>query len=99
MGRFISYKNTLAIMWIIISIIIIGLGIFGLVKTIKWRKSDKYDDDYVSDDGIIFLLSLIAFISLILIFLIVLLCNIAGLFQNIFVPEITIINYLKGMNI
>lgn len=94
--RFINFRNVQAIIWIIISLIAIGLGIFGLVKLIKWRKSDKYDKSYLSDDSLIFGLSLTGFISLILIFFIVMFCKVEEIFQNIFLPELTVINYIQG---
>ena len=98
-GRYISFKNAQAIIWIIISIIIIGLGIFIIVKTIKWRESDEYDDNTFSVDGLYFTFLLVGSIMLILTFFIVLFCNIGGLFQNIFMPEITILEYLKTINL
>lgn len=99
MGRYISFKNAQAIIWIIISIIIIGLGIFIIVKTIKWRESDEYDGNTFSVDGLYFTFLLVGSIMLILTFFIVLFCNIGGLFQNIFMPEITILEYLKTINL
>lgn len=96
MVRFISFRNAQVIIWILISLISIGLGIFGLVKLIKWRKSDKYDTSYLSDDGLIFGLSIIGAIVFILIFFVVLVCNLGGLFQNIYLPELTVIEYVKG---
>ena len=98
-GRYISFKNAQAIIWIIISIIIIGLGIFIIVKTIKWRESDEYDDNTFSVDGVYFTYLLVGSIMLILTFFIVLFCIIGGLFQNIFMPEITILEYLKIINL
>ena len=98
-GRYISFKNAQAIIWIIISIIIIGLGIFIIVKTIKWRESDEYDDNTFSVDGVYFTYLLVGSIMLILTFFIVLFCIIGGLFQNIFMPEITILEYLKTINL
>lgn len=96
MGRFISFRNAQAIIWIFISLIAIGLGVFGLVKLIKWRKSDKYDTSCISDDGLIFVLSITGVIVVTLIFIIVMFCNLEGLFQNIFLPELTVIEYIKG---
>ena len=99
MSRYISFKNAQAIIWIIISIIIIGLGIFIIVRTIKWRESDEYDDNTFSVDGVYFTYLLVGSIMLILTFFIVLFCIIGGLFQNIFMPEITILEYLKTINL
>ena len=94
--RFISFRNIQAVIWIIISLIIIGLGIFSLIKLIKWRKSDKYDTSYTSDDGSIFGLCLTGLIVLLLICSVIIICNIERMLQNIFLPELTVINYIKG---
>ncbi len=94
MNRFIGYKNVVAIVWIIISITMLGLSVFGLIKLIKWRKSDKYDDSYLSNDGIFFGCILTTIIILIISFFIVLACNTQGLIQNIFIPELSILDYI-----
>lgn len=94
MNRFIGYKNVVAIVWIIISITMLGLSVFGLIKLIKWRKSDKYDDSYLSNDGIFFRCILTTIIILIISFFIVLACNTQGLIQNIFIPELSILDYI-----
>lgn len=96
MTRFISYKNSIAIMWIIISLIILGTGVFSLIKLNKWRKSDEYDE---YDDDIIYAFLTVGIAILLFIFLIVLICNIEGLFQNIFIPELTVVDYIKNINI
>lgn len=95
MTRFISFKNAQAIIWVIISLIVIGLSIFGIIKLTKWNKSDefnKYDEDMV------FVYSFLYAICMILIFafLITATFNINGLFQNIFIPELSIIDYIQG---
>lgn len=96
MTRFISFKNMQAIIWIIISLVIIGLSMFVLFKLIKWKKSDKFAENIFNDDGVVFLISIIVVIFLMLIFLIILFCNINGLFQNILIPEITMIDYINN---
>ena len=96
MTRFISYKNSIAIMWIIISLIILGIGVFSLIKLNKWRKSDEYDE---YDDDIIYAFLMVGISILVFIFFIVLICNIEGLFQNIFIPELTVVDYIKNINI
>lgn len=94
--RFIAYKNVVAIVWIIISIIMLGLSVFGLVKLIKWRKSDKYDTSFNSNDGLIFGLIFAAIIILIIVFIIILACNTQGLMQNLFIPELSILDYISN---
>lgn len=94
--RFIAYKNVVAIVWIIISIIMLGLSVFGLVKLIKWRKSDKYDTSFNSNDGLIFGLIFAAIIILIIVFIIILACNTQVLMQNLFIPELSILDYISN---
>lgn len=95
MGRFIAFKNVQAIIWMSIFLIITGLSIFGIIKLIKWRKSDKYDKSYCSDDPITFWLSIVGLALLLLISSIVIFCNLAGIFQNILLPELTVIEYVQ----
>ena len=94
-GRFISFKNVQAIIWIVISLIAIGLSIFGLVKLIKWKKSENYDSDTFSDDPLIFLFSVVGVSTVIFAFTITIICNMQGIFQNILLPELTVLEYLQ----
>lgn len=91
MNRFIGYKNVVAIVWIIISIIMLGLSVFGLIKLFKWKKSDKYN---FYDDSFCFGAILVAIIVLMIILIITLACNTQGLIQNIFIPELSILDYI-----
>lgn len=91
MNRFIGYKNVVAIVWIIISIIMLGLSVFGLIKLFKWKKSDKYN---CYDDIFCFGAILVAIIVLMIILIITLACNTQGLIQNIFIPELSILDYI-----
>lgn len=91
MNRFIGYKNVVAIVWIIISITMLGLSVFGLIKLFKWKKSDKYD---CYDDSFCFGAILVAIIVLMIILIITLACNTQGLIQNIFIPELSILDYI-----
>ena len=96
MGRFIAFKNVQAIIWICIFLIITGLSIFGIIKLIKWRKSDKYYKDFCSDDPFVFWMSIVGIGLLLLVFSIVIICNLQGIFQNILLPEITVIDYIQA---
>lgn len=94
MGRYISLQNSYAIIWIVISIIMIIGSIILISKCIKaTKKPNDIDDEFLIAVGI--MLSLIS----ILIFVVALFVNIFGLLQNIFTPEITILNYLKTINL
>lgn len=95
LGRFINLKNAEAITWIIISLLILIVSIIAIIATKKWvqkNKFDSYDDEMLIAVWLYFLMG-----SLILAFIIVLLCNIFGLIQNIFVPEISILKYIQNL--
>ena len=93
MGRYISLQNSYAIIWIVISIIMIIGSIILISKCIKATKK-RYNTD---EDDIAW--GILLSIIIITIFVIVLFCNIFGLLQNIITPEITILNYLKTINL
>lgn len=96
MQRFIGLKNTQALIWIIISLVIILVIALIIVKTIKYiKKQEKSDYEY--EDKVFYIVMadlIIGFIALA--FAITMFCNIFGLLQNIYTPEITIINYITS---
>ena len=103
MTRFIKLQNASAIIWIIFSAIILIISMIFLYKfiktVIKHSKENKYYDYGIFDDDFglsmgIFLFGFIAIMSLIL-----LMSNIFGIFQNIYTPELTVIEYIKNINI
>lgn len=103
MTRFIKLQNASAIIWIIFSAIILIISMIFLYKfiktVIKHSKENKYYDYGIFDDDFglsmgIFLFGFIAIMSLIL-----LMSNIFGIFQNIYTPELTVIEYIKNFNI
>ncbi len=95
LGRFITLKNAEAITWIIISLIVMTLSIVSIILAKKWVKKNKYDS--CDDEYMIAVIVYIVTISLSAIFLIILLCNLLGLLQNIFVPELSIIDYIRNI--
>lgn len=101
MSRYISLQNAYAIIWIVISAIILIISFIIMFKSInKIKKDSKQIKFYdVLDDSPSAFWGIICSSFFILIFLIVILCNIFGLFQNIFTPEITILNYLRTINL
>lgn len=101
MSRYISLQNAYAIIWIVISAIILIISFIIMFKSInKIKKDSKQIKFYdVLDDSPSAFWGIICSSFFILIFLIVILCNIFGLFQNIFTPEITILEYLKTINL
>lgn len=101
MGRYISLQNAYAIIWIIISAIILIISFIIMFKSINKIKKDSKQIEYydVLEDSPIAFFGILLSSFFILIFLITILCNIFGLFQNIFTPEITILDYLKTINL
>lgn len=94
MTRFIEMKNVQAIMWIIISFIVIIVCITIIVLLTKWKKKNKID---VYDD--VYLLAILVYVLTgiaILSFAIVLFCNIAGLIQNIYIHELSVVQYINN---
>lgn len=91
--RFISLKNAQAIVWIIISIITLVVSSIVIILAKRWVKKngyDSYDDEYI--------LAVTTYLiagALIGIFTIVFTSNVFGLIQNIFIPELSIYEYIK----
>lgn len=101
MSRYISLQNAYAVTWIVISAIILIISFIIMFKSInKIKKDSKQIKFYdVLDDSPSAFFGIICSSLFILIFSVVILCNIFGLFQNIFTPEITILNYLRSINL
>lgn len=94
MNRYISYNNVQSITWIIVSIIIILLCCFFIKKLLRWSKQENFGHGF-NDDEFIFSICMIGCLSLILIFSIISFIKIQQLAQNIFIPELTVLEYLK----
>ena len=101
MSRYISLQNAYAVTWIVISAIILIISFIIMFKSInKIKKDSKQIKFYdVLDDSPSAFFFFFCSSFFILIFSVVILCNIFGLLQNIFTPEITILNYLKTINL
>lgn len=96
MSRFIGLKNVQAIIWLVISAVVILLTILVIIGTIKYiKKQDKTSYEY---EDKIFICGLIDFVIGIvaIIFLTILLCNTFGLIQNIYTPELTLLEYITN---
>lgn len=92
-NRFIGLRNTQAIIWIILSLVIIVASVLIIIKTIKYIK--KLDNDCDYDDKYFLIIIVDLFLGLItLTFFIVMIANIFGLVQNIYMPELTVIDYI-----
>ena len=93
--RFITYKTATGILAIVICTAITILLSIAIIKMIKWIKSD--DCNPHSDEAFGCAI-LIIFIGIAIIGLVIgIICNITGIMQNLIMPELTIIEYLKGM--
>lgn len=91
MSRFIQYKNSISIIWIVIATILIIISIICIVKLIKWTKKDEYYDDELASMGI-------ALTTIVMIIAIcILIGNIIGLMKNIYIPEMIILNEIKSL--
>lgn len=89
-SRYITYNNLIAIVQIAISTILIIAGIACIIKLIKWTKKDEYYDNELFCFGILGSLFLIALgIGLTI-------GNTMGIIQNVCMPEITILDYIKN---
>ena len=101
MTRFIKLQNASAIIWIIFSVIILiisGLFIYKSIKSmIKHSKEIDYYDIIADDIGNFTIVLTFGFLALI--FLIVLMANVFGIIQNIYTPELTVIECIKSINI
>ena len=91
MERFIAYKNAVAIFWIILLSIIFGILIFFIVELIRYRK--KKDEDYDEEFFIFCMAFILLILTIVICFLVI---NIHNLIQNIYIPELTVIEYLKS---
>lgn len=96
-ARFITYKTATGILTIIVLSILIVISSIAIVKLIKWKKSDKFNDSYCNDDSFLFWLFTSLLVCGIIGLAIGIICNITGIMQNLIMPELTIINYLQGV--
>ncbi len=100
MSRFIAYKNISAIIWIVVSIIFIILSItLGVIicKKIKNYYNDKQGYAWESDRNFGYGLTWFCAGTIILAFIIILFCNINGIFKNVYLPETIVIEYINNL--
>lgn len=88
MNRFISLQNAKAIAWIVIlSILVIAIIIF-IIVGIRLGKKEE--------DGEITVITIFIGIITLICLLIPLIGNIFGLMQNIYTPELTLLEYITN---
>ena len=101
MSRFIAYKNLSAIIWIVVSVVFIILSItLGVIicKKIKKYYNDKQDYcTWESDRNFGYGFTWFCAGIIILAFIIILFCNINGIFKNVYLPEATVVEYINSL--
>lgn len=102
MTRLIQYKNVQAILWIVVSVIVFIL--VGIILKVVLKYIDKYYDSldsHLYDEDRALAKGFAWFIAGIFIFafILVIILNIRGLIQNIYLPEATIIEYIKSLGV
>ena len=98
--RFITYKNISAIIWIVVSVIFIILSIIlGVIickKIKKYYNDEHYYCGWESDRNFAYGITWFCAGTIILAFIIILFCNINGIFKNVYLPETIVIEYINN---
>lgn len=95
MSRFIKYKTATDVIWLIVGIVLFIVSIILFKKIQKWRKSENFGAGY-SDDEMLYVFGIFGIVCIISGAIAIIICYTNGIIQNIFVPELTVIKYLKG---
>lgn len=88
MNRFISLQSAKAIIWIVILSVLVIATIILMVIGIRVGKRE--------DDGEIIFMAVFIGIIILICLVVPLICNIFGLMQNIYTPEITLLEYITN---
>lgn len=96
-SRYIVYKNLIAAVEIVIAIVLITSGIVCIIKLKKWGKSDTFDENYFSEDKDNFFGGMLGSLSLVVTGVCLIIGNVMGIIQNVCMPEIIILNYIKTL--
>lgn len=88
MNRFISLQSTKAIIWIVILSVLVIATIILMVIGIRVGKRE--------DDGEIIFMAVFIGIIILICLVVPLICNIFGLMQNIYTPELTLLEYITN---
>lgn len=94
-SRYIAYNNLIAIVQIAISVILIITGIVCIINLIKWKNGKNYNENYLSDDPLLCGLGITGASILIILGIGLIIGNTMGIIQNVCMPEITILDYIK----
>ena len=100
MTRFIKLQNAESVIWMIFSVIALIISIILIYKSVKTIRKNLKEDEYYDIwlDGVTYIVFILTFSFIALIFLIVLMENIFDIVQNIYTPELTVIEYIKNIN-
>lgn len=93
-SRFITYRTVTGIFQIVIWTGIIILGVILLRKLMKWKKSESYNE--YGDDEFLLFLGVACLSILIITSICFVIGNIFGITQNIFMPEMTVYEYISN---
>lgn len=96
-SRYIAYNNLIAIVQIVISIILIIIGTVCIIKLLKWKNGENYNEHYLSDDPTICVLGITGASILIALGIGLIIGNTIGIIQNVCMPEITILDYIRNL--
>lgn len=88
MYRYVSLQNTKAIIWIVLISVLLLITIILMIIGIKKAREDEDEEFFEASIG----LGIIVIIAL----SIPLICNIFGLMQNIYTPELTLLEYITN---
>lgn len=95
MSRFIKYKIATDIIWIVVGIVMLIVSIILFKKIQNWKKDndiDIYEDEFLS-----YAFGIIGIFCMFVGAIIMIMCFTNGIIQDIFIPELTVIEYLKGV--
>ena len=103
MTRLIQYKNIQATIWIVVSVImfiLVGIILRVALKYIdKYYDRDEYSSVYDEDRALAKVFAWFIAGIFIFAFILVITLNIRGLIQNIYLPEATIVEYIKSLGV
>lgn len=95
-SRYIAYNNLIAIVQIVISIILIIIGTVCIIKLLKWKNGENYNEHYLSDDPLLCGLGITGASILIVLGISLIIGNTMGIIQNVCMPEMIILDYMKN---
>lgn len=96
MSRFIKYKISTDAIWLVVGIVLFIVSLILFKKIQKWKKSENYHKDRYDDDEMLYIFGILGISCILITAIVMIFCYIEIILQDIFVPELTVIKYLKG---